>query len=373
MAVGQKLSLTWRQLLLLPFPRFLAGFRLSDWFRLLRAHRFRVDPPFWPRAVSATLGCAITSCLARLEERCARGQVETELWESPIFILGLPRSGTTHLFELLSQSPQLCFPTRFDAFKPHTFLFLRRVGLFGFLAKLGKFKRAMDNVRVGWDTPEEDIVALSVLTSRGDRLRQVFPRDAAIAADSPADAFATREESLHLLRALRAFTRKLVLLHRKQVLLKSPVHMARVKEILEVFPRAKFVVIFRNPLHQAGSLVAARESGNPFWCALQWPIRSERSTPLLRQGRILSRYFEARPLIPEENLIEITFEELVADRTRTVGRICAKLGLVAPLNADALTSTSLAARSPSDPPPHWIPFVREHYKPLFETGLYVQP
>ena len=157
---GRKLRPTWRQLFLLPFPRFLSGFRLGDWFKLLRAHRFRIDRPFWPRAVLATLGCAVTSCLARLEHLCARGEVDPELWEKPVFILGLPRSGTSHLFELLAQSPHLCFPTRFDAFKPHTFLSLRRAGLFAVLSKLPRFKRAMDNVHIGWGWRSVDSISL---------------------------------------------------------------------------------------------------------------------------------------------------------------------------------------------------------------------
>jgi hypothetical protein len=139
--------------LLLPLPRFLLGFRLGDWWRLLREHGFSIDPIFWARAVLATLGATATSILSRFEENVSTESLDTELLEKPVFILGLPRSGTTHLFELLSQSPDLCFPTRFDAFNPHSFLLVRRTGLFALLSKLPKFKRTMDNLHVGWDSP----------------------------------------------------------------------------------------------------------------------------------------------------------------------------------------------------------------------------
>ena len=121
-----KIRLPWRQLPLLPLPRFLSGFRLGDWWRLLREHRFGIDPIFWPRAVLATLGAAVTSCLAHLEERVTPDYGDADLLERPIFILGLPRSGTLHLFGLLSQGPDFCYPTRFDVFNHHTFLLLRR-------------------------------------------------------------------------------------------------------------------------------------------------------------------------------------------------------------------------------------------------------
>ena len=126
----QKLQLPLRQVPLLLLPRFFSGFRMGDWFRLLRNHGFRVDPPFWPRALLASAGAGVTSILARLEGAFARGPLDMELLERPVFILGLARSGTSHLFELLAQSPSLCVPTRFDTFNPHTLLLLRRVGLF---------------------------------------------------------------------------------------------------------------------------------------------------------------------------------------------------------------------------------------------------
>lgn len=368
----QKIRLPLRQVPLLLLPRFLTGFRLGDWWRLLRAHRFSIDPIFWPRAVLATLGAAVTSILARLEPKVTPESVDAELVDRPIFILGLPRSGTTHLFELLSQSPDLCFPTRFDAFNPHSFLLLRRMGLFALLSKLPKFKRIMDNLRVGWDSPEEDGLALAILASKGERLSRIFPRDAMQAEASHGNAAYERFQSVDLIHSLRAFLLKLAHLHAKRALLKSPGHMGRVKEILEVFPRARFVTIFRNPLHQTASLRAIRESGNPFWCALQWPL-GHNSPILQNQGLLLQLYFEARESIPAPNLFETTFEELVADRSETIARICEKFSLKPPTNFEALEAKARNARPPGLPPDSWLPLIQKHYRPLFDAGLYPQP
>lgn len=368
-----KIRLPWQQLPLLPLPRFLTGFRLGEWWRLLREHRFSIDPIFWPRAMFATLGASATSMLARFEERVTPESVDVELLERPVFILGLPRSGTTHLFELLSQSPDLCFSTRFDAFNPHTFLFLRRLGIFALLSKLPKFKRAMDNLRVGWDSPEEDIVALSILASKGERLSRIFPRDSEKTGASHTHAAKESAPSLSLIHVLRAFLQKLVHLHGKRVLLKSPGHMGRVEEILEVFPQAKFVTIFRNPLHQTASIHAMRESGNAFWCALQWPIGKKPNATPQNQGHLLREYFDRRDSIPASHLFEITFEELVADRAGTISRICEKFSIKPPADLEALEATARNARSPGLPPENWLSLIREHYKPLFDAGLYPRP
>lgn len=369
----EKIRLPWRQLPLLSLPRFLSGFRTRDWLRLLHKHGFRVDPPFWPRVLLATVGAGVTSVLARFEELFARGQVDKELWERPVFILGLPRSGTSHLFELLSESPSLCFPTRFDAFNPHTFLLLRQVGLFAVLTKLPKFKRAMDNLRVGWGSPEEDIVALSILASLGERILQVFARDSAIEAIRGTNKPEKQREDLELIHALRGFSRKLALLHERRLLFKSPGHIGRVREILEVFPKAKFVTIFRNPQHQLASIHAMRHSGNPLWCALQWPHVRQSSQIVQLQGSRLRDYFAVRNLIPAGNLIEITFEKLVSDRVRTVHEICRDLALTPPTASSDLEANARDARPPRSVSASWIPLIRQHFSPLYDSGIYQCP
>lgn len=353
-------------------PAFLTGFTFPDWIRILRENRWDIDTKYLPRAAVATLGTIATSCLKPFEPDTKLSEDCERLWKSPLFILGLPRSGTTHLFKLLARDPNFAFPTRLDCYNPHTFLLLRRVGLFAILSKLPKFKRAMDNLRVGWASPEEDIVALAILASQGERVSRIFPRNAVQARGIPTDTFKESAKSLDLILCLRGFLQKLTHLHGKKALLKSPGHMGRVKEILEVFPQARFVTIFRNPLNQTASLRALRGSGNPFWCALQRPLCIN-STPFQNQKVLLRSYFAIREAIPAEHLFETTFEELVADRSGTISRICEKFSIKPPTNFEALEAKARNARPPGLPPDSWLPLIREHYKPLFDLGLYPEP
>jgi hypothetical protein len=91
------------------------------------------------------------------------------------------------------------------------------------------------------------------------------------------------------------------------------------------------------------------------------------------QGAGLREYFESRALIPPGNLVEITFEELISDRVRTIQKLCAALTLTPPPSSKNLNATSRNARPPGVPPESWIPLIREHYKPLFDAGLYPRP
>jgi hypothetical protein len=55
--------------------------------------------------------------------------------------------------------------------------------------------------------------------------------------------------------------------YRKPLLFKSPQHTGHVAEILTIFPEARFVTIFRNPLHQNNSQRQAATSDNKTWGA----------------------------------------------------------------------------------------------------------
>ncbi|MEB3326288.1 MAG: sulfotransferase [Synechococcus sp.] len=352
-------------------PSFLSGFRLGDWLRLLQENKFSVDPPFWPRAAVATAGCGITSCLARGEAMLTQADIDKDLWERPVFILGLPRSGTSHLYELLGQSPQLCYPTRFDCWNPHTFLTLRKMGLHRLLARTPAWKRPQDNVETGWNAPEEDIVALAMMACAGERDRLVFPRNLPASAYAGDPDARTDAEDAAVAAGLRDFTRKLVYLHRKSVLLKSPGHTRRVAALLDVFPRARFVTIFRDPVHQVASLMDMHRSRAALWAALQRTAAPpDAELVARRQGAALQQYFAFRHLIPAANLMEIKYEDLVEDREVTLLSICEKLSLLPPENLPLVARRAAAGARPARELPAGVINFLRYYRPLYDAGLY---
>jgi len=97
--------------------------------------------------------------------------------DPPLFILGIWRSGTTHLHNLLAQDDRFACPTTYQVSFPHTFLTTERINarLLGFF--LPK-KRPMDNVAFGFAEPQEDEFALCSLTGRAVRRAWAFPHRA---------------------------------------------------------------------------------------------------------------------------------------------------------------------------------------------------
>lgn len=352
-------------------PAYLGGFSCLDWIRFLSSNQWDIDPCFLPRAVHASLRTLATSCIKCFEDRIDLSAVDQQVWQKPVFILGLPRSGTTHLFNLLARDVCFGVPTRVDVFNPHTCLTLRKIGLHRVLARQPALKRPMDNVELGWLSPEEDNIALGILSGSGSRVESVFPK-----RTSYADRFrplreCSEEERRYFREALALFTRKMVHACNRPLLLKSPAHAVCIEDTLTVFPQAKFIGIARDPLTQFASLrhmldITRREG----WATLQESPKITDAELLVRIEQHVHAYCRARYLIPAQNLVEIRYEDLVKDQVGTMARIYSSLGLELPAEL-----TLPESKEPYIPNRHAAlnPALEEQlrkiYQPFYDAGL----
>lgn len=300
---------------------FATGLRWSDWRRLLREHAPAVDKGYRLQAGLISLGAAGTSLLARFEPEFPWSDDLETAWQQPVFILGLPRSGTTFLHQLLAGNPRFSHPTRIDCFNPWICLTLHRWGIVRLLSWWPTRARGMDRVQINWLSPEEDDFALALLTATGPWISRLFRRSYTERGQTLTFDYAEGETKLWQ-NALREFTRKLVWRTGRPLVLKSPLHTGRVPRLLELFPRARFITIFRDPRAQLRSAIDIPKSTKE-WGALQnAPDVAQAGTVPQRQASIqhilLQRYFDARDQIPNGQLVELTYEELVGDPLRTL-------------------------------------------------------
>lgn len=116
--------------------------------------------------------------------------------------------------------------------------------------------------------------------------------------------------------------------YHKTVVLKSPPHTARVKTIRERFPNAKFVHISRDPFTLFPSTVN-------LWLKLSQThgLQIPKGGPKLEEKvlrdfeQMYDAFCEDVEEIPEGNLCEITYDELVAKPVETLERIYQELGI----------------------------------------------
>jgi hypothetical protein len=182
----------------------------------------------------------------------------------------------------------------------------------------------MDNVKGGVLEPQEDEFAL-VASGLSYFLMMAFPRNAnhyrryfslCEASDQERDAWKN---------ALLRFLKKLTLKHQRPLVLKSPLHTARIKVLLELFPDAKFVHIHRDPYTVYASTEHTWRHVRGWWGLQTGDVTQEQI--LADYDDVYRAFFEQRPLIPSGNFCDVAFANLERDPLEELRRIYDSLAL----------------------------------------------
>jgi len=304
-------------------PGFFSGMGLGTWLQVLWDNGFAIDPPYWPRAALITLASVPNSLTAALESFAFGPAVRRARIAPPLFVLGLPRSGTTHLHNLLARDDRFSFPNSFEMLFPHTFLaadfLLRRL-----VGRLMTPTRPQDAVKSGIDEPQEDEWAFPAMMGQSPLLGSAFPRQ----ADRHQRYLTLRDVGEHQRerwkQALRALVQKLSYRHGgRPLVLKSPGHTGRIGLLLDLFPDARFVHIRRNPYDVYQSAVDATIKGTPSGTFQRCELGRVGEQTLRTYGELTAAYLEQRGRIPTGRLYELRYEDLEVD---PVGELRAMYG-----------------------------------------------
>lgn len=166
----------------------------------------------------------------------------------PIFILGHWRSGTTHLYNILSKSPRFGYLPPIATGIPWNMLTLGK-WFEPLLRKTLPSKRFIDNVPVQPDSPQEDEIALANMIDLSfyhglyfpSRFQEYFNRGVFFQGCAPVEVENWK-------KTFQLFMQKLSILQSgRPILVKNPVYTARASLLQEMYPDAKFIHIHRNP------------------------------------------------------------------------------------------------------------------------------
>ncbi len=307
---------------------YLVGITRDRWRTLRRRPHHKVAPAYWHRAAVMSLTSWLSTPLSLLESwRYDAAIAATELPADPIFILGHWRSGTTLLHELLALDREnLAYPNTYEVMSPLTFL-LTEPTLSRWFATFLPSRRPMDNMRLSLQSPQEDEFALSLTTLQSYYLAFSFPeaesmyeRYLTLADLSPAERQNWQTQFLW-------FLKKLTLKHGRPLVLKSPPHTARIRLLLQLFPKARFIHIHRHPYDVFRSMRRYYNTAGWLNC-LQKPDLETLDQAILRRYRLLyDAYFEQRSLIPQNQFYELAFSDLEQDPLTQVQAIYQQLQL----------------------------------------------
>jgi hypothetical protein len=311
--------------------QIVTGIELVEWMKLLRGAEWAPNLDYLHRFAQITGISLATTALGRVEDMLyARELANVEIDPTPLFVIGHWRSGTTHMHDLLGRDPNHSYTSVWQVIFPTVFLSASGLGprlLAGALPK----KRTYDNMRMGWDEPAEDEIALFKLHGMSFYGAVLFP-DAHAKYERYIDFLeCTEAERDEWKRTLKWFIKK-VMLHNggKRVIIKSCPHSARIRMLLDLFPDAKFVHIHRDPYRVFASMMHMR--GKVDWeNFMQRPdkgflaLRREQTADVGQ--RLFTRLIEDRALIPEGNLYEVGYDEFCGNELEHLERIYTQFDL----------------------------------------------
>lgn len=188
--------------------------------------------------------------------------------------------------------------------------------------------RPQDNVRLTLDDPAEEEQAFSTMTTRSSIHSFFFPKNQdyftkyhLFEGVSAGEKSAWDADYKYLLQNIAFYNKK------QALLLKNPHNTGRVKELLALFPDAKFIFLHREPytVFQSTKRLYLRMISSQF---LQYCSHGEIEDLIIQNNsRIMQKYLKERVLIPEGNLIELGFAELDSAPMETLKKIYGTLGL----------------------------------------------
>ncbi|MCD7978257.1 MAG: sulfotransferase [Tannerellaceae bacterium] len=258
--------------------------------------------------------CRLLSSLQPFEDARYKKLENTPLEMDPVFILGHWRSGTTFVHNVFSCDKHFGYNTTYQTVMPNLMLWGQP-----FFKKNMSFlmpdKRPTDNMELKVDLPQEEEFALSNMMPYTYYNFWFFPKHMLEYCEryllfneiSPEELKVFKDTFLKLIKISLWNTKG------TQFLSKNPPHTGRVKELVEMFPNAKFIYLKRNPY-------TVFESTRSFFTNTIQPLRLQDITNeqieenlIEVYRRLFYKFEETKGLIPEGNLVEVKFEDFEQD------------------------------------------------------------
>ena len=247
----------------------------------------------------------------------SRRITKTVITKQPVFILGHYRSGTTYLHKLMASDKRFGFLNNYDMICPNSSLFFGKwlQNILQYLINSLRIKTSFFNnkIPVLEEPAEEERFLINKGSAYTDYWRFVFPLcwnkwlSCSRQSKDPDYYKHWKNEYMSLLKQI-TFKNK-----GRQLVLKSPPNTERIKYLLEIFPDAKFIYIYRNPYHLFYSMRNLWNKAIRKFCLQKISDYQIEEIVFNEYAYLIEQYEKDKKLIPGENLIEIQYEALEAD------------------------------------------------------------
>jgi hypothetical protein len=272
---------------------------------------YRIDKRYYMKfflSFLISLIFEVMNLAERLVEKRILRNVTAE--EPPLFVIGFWRSGTTLLHSLLCQDKRAGYVTTFQGVFPNLVLtqknWLKRVTN-KFLPK----KRPFDGYSMNMDFPQEEDFAMMSLQPRSIYKMFYFPKDYndIYKKELHFDDLTDSEQKNLKKKYLSLVHKAMKNTGGVRFISKNPCNIFRIKTLLDLYPDARFIFIYRNPYSVVESLYRFANEVLPGseLQHLDGGIPREYFARLYKDA--LHEYLNVRETIKPGNLIEIRYED----------------------------------------------------------------
>jgi sulfotransferase family protein len=250
----------------------------------------------------------------------AHPEIEDVPIERPIIICGLPRTGTTHLHNLIAADPAIRYLPYWESLEPFPApdedeQFVRdrcQAGLDIVNTSMPEFKR-MHEMTVDHAHEEIQLLANDLSTMLFETQYHVPDYATYYKSHDQSPSYAYLKRSMQALQWLRGGTRWV---------LKSPQHLEQFGVLLKTFPDATFVVTHRDPVEVLKSMVTMISYSSRMACDHPDAVKISRNW-VDRADDLLNGCLRDRHVLPSAQSIDVNFEDFMADEQATVAAIYA--------------------------------------------------
>ncbi len=234
--------------------------------------------------------------------------------DDPVFILGHWRSGTTYVHNVLSKDPNFGYNTTYQTIFSNAMLwgqsFFKSI-----MESVMPDKRPTDNMELNTDQPQEEEFAFSNIMPVSFYNFWFFPNKTMEYCDKYLlfNNISKEEYNQFHKEFDRLIKTALYNTGGKRFLSKNPPHTGRVKDLVKMYPKAKFIYLIRNPY-------TVFESTKSFFTKTIKPLKFQDISEDQIEKNIIEVYKKLyhtyendKKLIPKGNLVELKFEDFETD------------------------------------------------------------
>jgi omega-hydroxy-beta-dihydromenaquinone-9 sulfotransferase len=299
----------------------LSGSSFVNWMKLLRANRFGIDWQFIPKAMYVTAMISALTPFRFIEKRQYDDKIKKVENVKPIFIIGHFRSGTTFLHYLLGQDPNIGYVSTFETMTPG--MIINREEFFKNLVKTHlPAKRPMDDLEMHANLPYEEEYAIANLSQLSFYHAWYFPRNwksyfdrYVLFKNVPKGHIESWKKTYDY------FIKKIAYKNDgKFILLKSIVNTAKIKEILELYPNARFIHIHRDPYKVYLSTWKLYQKILPIFSFQHINAEILDKIIIYCYKELYTKYLQQKSLIPKKQLVEISYHDFIKKPVETIKR-----------------------------------------------------